>query len=152
MNISGIDLNLLPVLAAVLEESNVTKAAKRLNLTQSAVSNSLARARLILGDPLLVRDGRRLVPTPMSRELLPMLQRMLLQVENVFQAAAPQNPLEIEREFTLACADNQCISDVDHVARLLMQQMPRCSLRVVTIDFVWACLEKVDTKSGGFDV
>jgi DNA-binding transcriptional LysR family regulator len=64
-----LDLNLLPVLEAVLNEGNVTRAAERLHLSQPAVSHALARARRALGDPLLVRAGRSLVLTPEGRRL-----------------------------------------------------------------------------------
>src|SRR5437763_1783560 len=70
-DMSALDLNLLLVLDAVLESRSVTQAARRLHLSQSAVSNALARTRSMLGDPLLVRDGRGLVPTPRARELAP---------------------------------------------------------------------------------
>src|SRR5688572_15816404 len=67
MNLSGTDLNLLFVLSVVLEEQSVTRAARRLHVTAPAVSNSLARLRALLGDPLVVRSGRGLVPTPRGR-------------------------------------------------------------------------------------
>jgi hypothetical protein len=64
VNLSAIDLNLLLVLHTVLEEGSATGAARKLSVTQSAVSNSLARLRSLLGDPLVVRSGRGIVPTP----------------------------------------------------------------------------------------
>jgi len=54
-NLSGIDMNLFLVLHAVLKDKSATRAAKRLNLTQSAVSNALARLRVAFNDPLVVR-------------------------------------------------------------------------------------------------
>src|ERR1700710_229300 len=59
-----VDLNLLPALDALLTEGSVTGAARRLGLSASAMSRTLARLRSTTGDPLLVRAGRRLVPTP----------------------------------------------------------------------------------------
>ncbi|HUM12950.1 MAG TPA: LysR family transcriptional regulator, partial [Myxococcaceae bacterium] len=58
-----VDLNLLRVLDVLLEEENVTRAAGRLRLTQSAVSRSLARLRRLFGDDLLLRTGRGMRPT-----------------------------------------------------------------------------------------
>src|SRR5215470_117384 len=74
VNLSSIDLNLFLVLHAVLEERSATRAAARLHVTQSAVSNALARLRELLGNPLVVRSGRGLVPTPRAEELAPLLR------------------------------------------------------------------------------
>src|SRR5689334_12725703 len=74
VNLSAVDLNLFLVLHTVLEERSATKAAARLNVTQSAVSNALARLRELLGDPLVVRSGRGLAPTPRAEQLRPLLR------------------------------------------------------------------------------
>src|SRR5262245_65238063 len=74
VNLSALDLNLFLVLHTVLEERSATRAAARLHVTQSAVSNALARLRELLGDPLVVRRGRGLVPTPRAEELAPLLR------------------------------------------------------------------------------
>ena len=65
----GVDLNLLVALDAQLAEGSVTGAARRLGLSSSAMSRTLARLRSAIGDPLLVRAGRGLVPTPYAAEL-----------------------------------------------------------------------------------
>ncbi|MBV8662941.1 MAG: LysR family transcriptional regulator [Hyphomicrobiales bacterium] len=65
----GVDLNLLPALDALLAEGSVTGAARRLGLSSSAMSRTLTRLRSATGDPLLVRAGRGLVPTPRAAEL-----------------------------------------------------------------------------------
>ena len=61
MNLAGMDLNLLVALDALLTEANVTRAAARTSVGQSAMSASLARLRLIFGDPILVRQGQWMV-------------------------------------------------------------------------------------------
>lgn len=61
---SDLDLNLLAALDVLLAERNVTRAARRLGLTQSSMSHTLARLRNALSDPLMVRAGRAMVPTP----------------------------------------------------------------------------------------
>lgn len=63
------DLNLLKSLGALLTHSSVTKAGHELNLTQSAMSRSLARLRDLFNDPLLVRSGRTMLPTPLAEDL-----------------------------------------------------------------------------------
>jgi DNA-binding transcriptional LysR family regulator len=78
VNVRSLDLNLLPVLDAVLLEGNATRAAARLGLTQPAISNALARLRKVLGDPLFVKSRRGLVPTPRALELRPELSQASL--------------------------------------------------------------------------
>src|SRR5690349_24484774 len=69
MSLAGVDLNLLVALDALLAERNVTRAAERVGLSQPGMSNTLARLRKLLGDPLLVREGLTLVPTPRAEAL-----------------------------------------------------------------------------------
>lgn len=70
LNLRSVDLNLLVALQSLLEERSVTRAADRLGVSQPALSRMLARMREILDDPLLVRSGREMVPTPRARELV----------------------------------------------------------------------------------
>src|SRR4029078_7150935 len=74
VNLSVFDLNLFLVLHAVLEERSATRAAARLNVTHSGVSHPLVLLRPLLGDPLVVRHGRGLVPTPRAEQLAPLLR------------------------------------------------------------------------------
>ena len=105
VNIGSIDLNLLLIVSVVLEENSVTRAAERLHVTQSAVSNALARARVLYGDPLFVRQGRTLVATPVAEALRPALQRLLKGAAEVLGEIGDKAPTEIARTFTLACSD-----------------------------------------------
>jgi DNA-binding transcriptional LysR family regulator len=77
VSIRDLDLNLLVALDTVLAERSVARAAKRLHVTPSAISNALARLRAALGDPLVARSGRGIVPTPRALELAPVLSRSL---------------------------------------------------------------------------
>ena len=72
-NLRRVNLNLLPILRELLRQRNVTEAAKRLNLTQSGVSEALGRLRAQFGDDLLVRVGRKMTPTALALELAPQL-------------------------------------------------------------------------------
>ena len=78
------NLNLLRTLAVLLEEQHVTRAAERLCLTQSAVSRQLLQLRQALADPLLVRDGNRLLPTPRALALQAQLRPLLQQCDALF--------------------------------------------------------------------
>ena len=73
----NLDWHLLEVFLTVLQESNVSRAAERLNLTQSTVSHSLNKLRAIFGDPLFVRSGRGIEPTERARNLRDPVMRIL---------------------------------------------------------------------------
>ncbi|PKL97835.1 MAG: LysR family transcriptional regulator, partial [Gammaproteobacteria bacterium HGW-Gammaproteobacteria-7] len=82
MNISTFDLNLLRVFDALMREQNVSRAAGRLSLSQPAVSNALSRLRELLDDPLLVRAGRAMQPTPRALALEAPIRHALQQIEH----------------------------------------------------------------------
>ncbi|MDF1556414.1 MAG: LysR family transcriptional regulator, partial [Deferrisomatales bacterium] len=77
MDLSSVNLNLLHSLWALLEEASVSRAAVRLHITQSAVSKQLFQLRELLGDPLLVRAGNRMVPTERGARLKGQLSETL---------------------------------------------------------------------------
>jgi DNA-binding transcriptional LysR family regulator len=133
VSLSGLDLNLLLVLETVLAERSVARAARRLHVTPSAVSNALARLRAALDDPLLVRSGRGVVPTPRAAALAPALARALRELE---QAVAGQafDPATTDRELTLALADVIQVVKLPAIVRALATRMPRARLRVLSID------------------
>lgn len=95
------DFNLLITLDAVLAEGSVAGAARRLQLSPSAMSRALARLRDTTGDPLLVRAGRGLVPTPRAAELRERVHQLVQDAEAALRPAAPPNLKELERTFTL---------------------------------------------------
>lgn len=103
-NLRTLDLNLLVVLDALLEEGNVTRAAKRLGLGQSATSSALKRLRAALGDELLVLSGRQMHLTMRSRELKPQIHSLLGQIETALAAPA-FDPSVSRRRFVIASAD-----------------------------------------------
>src|SRR3954454_18224175 len=103
------------VLHTVLAERNVARAAERLHVTPSAVSNALARLRDVLGDPLVTRKGRGIVPTPRAVELAPVLARTMRELEHAIDAA-PFEPATCSRTFTLAVADVGQIAWVPRLA------------------------------------
>lgn len=105
MRLTGIDLNLLTSLDVLLEEKNVTRAARRLGVSQPAVSHNLRRLRELLGDPLLVRTPRGMQATPRAIELRPAVRVALEAAESVLQAAPRFDPARAERSFVLAMAD-----------------------------------------------
>src|ERR1700743_3021411 len=77
MNWRRLDLNLLVVFDAVMQERNATRAAERLNMSQSAVSHALGRLRAMLGDELFVRTPEGMTPTPQAERLAPSVRQAL---------------------------------------------------------------------------
>jgi DNA-binding transcriptional LysR family regulator len=100
--VSGIDLNLLAALGALLEERNLTRAGARLNLTQPAMSAALARLRQHFGDELLVRSGRQFLLTPHAESVLPAVQHALRQVERTFAETGEFDAANSTRAFSIA--------------------------------------------------
>lgn len=134
MNIAAIDLNRLLVLHAVLEERSVTRAAARLHVTPSAISNALAQLRVTFGDPLVVRSGRGLALTPHALSLAPHLAEAVAAVARVVDARAEFEPQQSTRAFSLACSDAEQIAEVPKVAAAFARKLPRASLRVMSVD------------------
>src|SRR5262245_64306656 len=106
MSIEAIDLNLILVLHYVLAEGTVVRAAARLHVTPSAVSNSLARLREVFDDPLFVRSGRQVVATPFARELAPQVSATVDRLRHILEARRDFRADTCTRQFTLASADN----------------------------------------------
>lgn len=104
-DLRGLDLNLLPVLDALLGERHVTRAAHRLGLSQPATSHALARLRALLGDPLLVRGPGGLVATPRALALAPQVREALEASARVLAGPVAFVPAEARRTFHIAASD-----------------------------------------------
>lgn len=105
INLAHLDLNLLVTFEVLMSEGSVTRAAERLSRTQSAVSHSLARLREQLGDPLLVKVGAAMVPSPFAQTLVEELRPILRSIQRI--AALPQHfdPVTSERVFRVEVSD-----------------------------------------------
>ena len=100
------DLNLLTALDALLAEGSVAGAARRLGLSASAMSRTLARLRAATGDPLLVRAGRGLVPTPHATELRGRVRDLAQDAQAVLRpAVAALDLAELKRSFTIRSSE-----------------------------------------------
>lgn len=99
------DLNLLFTLNVLLAEGSVVGAAQRLGLSPSAMSRALARLRKTTGDPLLVRAGRALVPTPRALELREQVSQLVQDATSVLRPAEKLDLAQLTRVFTLRTSD-----------------------------------------------
>ncbi|BEN40520.1 LysR family transcriptional regulator [Klebsiella oxytoca] len=135
MNLSNVDLNLLVVFEALYQTRNVTAAGRRLNRAQPSVSNALARLRILLNDPLFVRSGGAMTPTPRAHQLMPQIQQVLEQIHLALAPPARFDPATAEqRRFTLAAGDYADIVLLPAIISRLRQTAPGIDIRVSRLD------------------
>lgn len=130
--LTGIDLNLLVVLDALLAERHVTRAALRLNKTQPAVSQALARLRALLDDPILIRRAGRLEPTARAQALTAPLGEALALLGGLLRDEA-FNPRNLSREFRVSMSDYSAEVLLPGLARRLEHSAPGAALRLVSL-------------------
>ncbi|MFJ4348660.1 LysR family transcriptional regulator [Pseudomonas sp. NPDC089401] len=131
MNISTFDLNLLRVLDMLLREQNVSRAAERLSLTQPTVSNALARLRDLLDDPLLVRVGRRMRPTPRALALEGPIRAALQQIEQTLGGADGFDPRHSRQQLRIALTDFAEQLCMPRLLAVLAEQAPHLRIDVL---------------------
>ena len=125
-----LDGHLLRLLLAVIEEGSITGAAQRLGVTQSAVSHLLDKLRAIVGDPLFVKSGRGILPTPHA-QALGARARVLLDELRSFSTAAEFDPATLSGLVTIAANDLQRDLLLPSLLRYARAQAPGFELRVI---------------------
>lgn len=132
-----LDLNLLLAFEALVAERSVTKAAKRMSVGQPAMSASLARLRSFFGDPILVRDGRSLVPTPRALELIASFEEALELIDSTLRASHGFDPRSSHRTFTVMASDYVLLLLLGPLVAELEVEAPnlRLIIRPVTADY-----------------
>jgi DNA-binding transcriptional LysR family regulator len=127
-----IDLNLLRIFDILYDERNVTRAAARLFLTQSAVSHALARLREVLGDPLFMRIPSGLQPTERAHQLAPRLRMALAEIRRA--VATPMfDPANTRQRFVIAAGSYFCRLVVPSLVALARKSAPGIVLQIVNI-------------------
>ncbi len=96
------DLNLLPIFVALMEERSVTRAADRLGMTQAALSNALSRLRIVLQDPLFIRERYGMRPTAKAEQLAPALTQALAAMDTVVLGQRAFDPSRADQVVTIA--------------------------------------------------
>jgi DNA-binding transcriptional LysR family regulator len=125
-----IDLNLIEALDALLAENSVTKAAARLHTSAPAMSRALARLRRVFDDPLLVRAGRDLVPTPRALELRGEVHAIATRARALFAPSTTADPRTAVRMFDLQVTDMLSTTFIPSLIDDLREQAPGISLRL----------------------
>jgi DNA-binding transcriptional LysR family regulator len=131
MKLRSIDLNLLIALDALLRERHVTRAAERLDASQSSMSVALAKLRDLFGDELLMRSPNGLTPTPRAEELWPRVKAAIDAMEQVFEPSPAFDPSTATENFRLIVIDYIDIILMPHVMRRLRQEAPLVTVQLM---------------------
>jgi DNA-binding transcriptional LysR family regulator len=130
VNIAALNLNLLPVLDALLAERNVSRAGARLGLSQPAVSNALAQLRALLGDPLFVRGPRGMAPTERALALAGPLRSALASLERGLDPPTAFDAGTAQRTFTIVTSDFVAFAVLPGMLARLSREAPGVRLQV----------------------
>ncbi|WP_435259884.1 LysR family transcriptional regulator [Thioclava sp. FR2] len=133
MNFATFDLNLLRVLDALLSEGSTVRAAEKLNLSQSAVSGSLARLRDALGDQLFVRHGNRLVPTDFAQQIALPLHAELDRIQALLAPAPVFDPALASGVFRISATDFFAELLMPRLAQALLNEAPGIVAQLVDV-------------------
>lgn len=125
------DLGLLLALDALLQETSVTRAARRIGLSTPAMSHALGRLRQRLSDPLLVRAGRQMVLSPRAESLRPQVAALVSQARRVMEPEQPFLPQLLRRRFTVVLSDYVLAVLGPTWDRLLSAEAPHLELRSI---------------------
>lgn len=133
MRFRRLDLNLLVALDALLEEQKTTRAAIRLNVSQSAMSGMLARLRLYFEDELLVQVGRNMQRTPLGNELAEPVRELLMQISNTIELRHEFDPATVQRHIRIAASDYQASVLVVPAIRRLRTLAPGITIELMRL-------------------
>lgn len=152
MNLTGLDFNLLKILAVLVEEKSVTAAAKRLGRTQPAVSNALNRLRGLLSDELLVRDGASMALTPRAEALRQPLREITHLIEACVSEPPGFDPSTMSGIFRFGLPDRLGLPLLPSLIARLSDAAPHMDLHVMTADRDYALRlldeERIDLALG----
>lgn len=138
INWKNIDLNLLSVFTLLMQELSLTVVAQKLSIGQPAVSHALARLRKQIDDPLFVRAGRLMEPTPraisLHREIAPALET----IEAALREDHPFDPLVCEHVLRVAMSDDVQMAFLPQIIEQVRQQMPNVKLIIQQTNYIQA--------------
>ncbi|MBN8511365.1 MAG: LysR family transcriptional regulator [Burkholderiales bacterium] len=130
----NLDLFTLECFDILMRERSVSRAAERMDMSQSSMSEVLARLRDRLGDPLLVRTREGMVPTERATALLPQVRRAIDQLRLIVERGAEFRPGQAAERFRLTATDYAQLLLVSDLAQRLRSVAPGCTLDLVTVN------------------
>jgi len=130
-NLKGIDLNLLVSFDALMRECHVTRAAYRLDVSQSSMSLALSKLRVMFHDPLLVKTPKGMVPTERARQLMPQVEDILRSLDMLIHEQQPFDPASAQASVTMIVIDYIDFVVMQHLMDELQRQAPNVSLSIV---------------------
>lgn len=134
MDLNKVDLNLFIVLDAIYTESSLSGAARRLYVTQPAVSAALGRLRELFGDPLFVRNGRQMVPTPATENIIRQVREALALMRSSIDKTYQFMPSTEERTFRFGMSDLAESIVLPRLYKVLEQEAPKMRLQVMQLN------------------
>lgn len=133
MDIEGVDLNLMVAFTAIYTERQISRAAKRIGLSQPAMSAALARLRTVYQDPLFVRSPQGMMPTHRAKQLEGPISKALELLRASLIPEAPFNPLHCDKSFRLSLSDWMCINLIPVLSARLQHEAPAVQLTIRNI-------------------
>ena len=131
IQLQGIDLNLFVVFEAIYAEGGITRASRRLHLSQPAISHALGRLRRSLDDPLFVRRGAAMVPTPLARRIIEPVRQSLRGLEETLRAAEQFELASAAKRFTVGMRNVLEAAALPNLMRSIAAGAPRIDLSIV---------------------
>lgn len=133
MHIKELDLNLLVVMDSMLREHNVSKAAQRIGLSQSAVSHALNRLREYFDDPLFIKSGQAMEPTPKALALQAAVIDVMGTVRQKILSQAHFDPATAQKEFTFCVTDMGELVFMPTILKIIRKVAPHCTIRTMQV-------------------
>jgi DNA-binding transcriptional LysR family regulator len=134
VHVSQLDLNLFVVFEAIFSTAGITRASERLHLTQPAVSHALARLRETFGDPLFVRRGRAVAPTPLARKMIEPVRRALREFEASVAKVDSFDPARMRKRFVIGMRDVHEATLLPELLRSISDTAPLVDLSSVRVN------------------
>jgi DNA-binding transcriptional LysR family regulator len=131
MHLARVDLNLLVVFDAIYAEGGITRAGRRLNLSQPAISHALGRLRQLFDDPLFARHGALMRPTPLARRMIEPIRQSLRDLERTLNKGDRFDPATAEKRFIVGMRDVQESVALAGLMRGIVKNAPRVDISIV---------------------